>query len=80
MVPAKSLGCDGGGGPEGSTGWGAGAGAANAVGGELQRGDELSQLADLCSQFCLYSRCMCHYQVGIMQYLEHNLAKCVTIV
>ena len=29
---------------------------------------------------CLYSWCMCHYQVGIMQYLEHNLAKCATIV
>ena len=26
------------------------------------------------------SLCMCHYQVGIMQYLEHNLAKCATIV
>ena len=33
-------------------GWGAGAGAASAVGGELQRRDELSQLADLCSQVC----------------------------
>ena len=31
---------------------GAGAGAASVVGGELQRGDELSQLADLCLQFC----------------------------
>ena len=28
----------------------------------------------------IYSWCMCHYQVGIMQYLEHNLAKCATIV
>ena len=27
----------------------------------------------------IYSWCMCHYQVGIMQYLEHNLAKCATI-
>ena len=23
--------------------------------------------------------CMCHYEVGIMQYLEHNLS-CATIV
>ena len=54
MVPAKSLslGRCGEGGTGGSTGWGAGAGAASAVGGELQQQDELLQLADLCSQFC----------------------------
>ena len=23
---------------------------------------------------------LCHYEVGIMQYMEHNLAKCATIV
>ena len=52
MVPAKSLGWGGGGCSGGTTGWGAGAGAASAVGGELQRRDEPSQLADLCSQVC----------------------------
>ena len=52
MVPAKSLGWGRGGGSGGTTGRGARAGAASAVGGELQRRDELSQLADLCSQFC----------------------------
>ena len=33
-------------------GGGAETGAASVVEGELQRRDELSQLADLCSQFC----------------------------
>ena len=50
---SKVPGVGGGGGPGGSTGWGAVAGAASAVGGELQRGDALSQLTDLCSQLCI---------------------------
>ena len=49
---SKVPGLGGGGGPGGSTGWGAVAGAASAVGGELQRGDALSQPTDLCSQLC----------------------------
>ena len=52
MVPAKSLGRGGGGGMGGCTGWGVGAGATRVVRRELQRRDELSQLADLCLQFC----------------------------
>ena len=28
----------------------------------------------------LHSWCMCHYQVGMMQLSEYNLAKCATIV
>ena len=33
-----------------------------------------------CVYVCPYSWCMCHYQAGIMQYLEHSLTKCATIV
>ena len=36
--------------------------------------------ADVCVCVCVCSCCMCHYQVDIMQYLEHNLAKCATMV
>ena len=33
-----------------------------------------------CLQISPCSWCMCHYQVGIMQYSERNLTKCATIV
>ena len=37
-----------------------------------------SKVHVVCVCVCVW--CICHYQVGIMQYLEHNLAKCATIV
>ena len=39
-----------------------------------------SSSSHVCVRVCKCSWCMCHYQVGIMQYLEHNLVKCATIV
>ena len=42
------------------------------------RGCTLSSLSTLGRSLCNW--CMCHYQVVIVQSLEHNLAMCATIV
>ena len=39
------------------------------------------QMVEMCLQ-AIHSvgACVCHHQVGVMRYLEHNLSKCATIV